>query len=446
VSGNIQRQLSNQWVWSLGIHVIAKGRFSQTMETAARIELYVAERAVARHEADFQRWVETVTAPLRYVCIGDGPDTQFCTTPLGRYIEDFEDEDKKDPENSNKTIKSPRRQGMSAFSGFSVARDQRGVWFRRGTGAPDEDRVTIYSFLVDRDLGEVAYYALRERLARTILRERNEDAVLLSSSLDPEQGLQMEFVSEKQCDYRKFAEAFERAAEQISKRCPVRIDLAWKQLHLFQLLQRDLMACAFDHKKSQEERIEIYQPLFRSFRYIVEKVFEGRILNRLSTTVFGSWLRIAGELDGFGDSQAAPTVKQYIEETLNASILEIADSIWRLQGHSLAGAADLGNYSCGVEAFGLVAALNTCQQKLRLGLEELAEKHERRLQNLWQNQSYIPLLLLRDWRGLSYSLNELGEKELAAAFGLRTVDAIVRSSISDERTWYRTMREMFPLE
>jgi hypothetical protein len=112
--------------------------------------------------------------------------------------------------------------------------------------------------------------------------------------------------------------------------------------------------------------------------------------------------------------------------------------------HSLAGARDLDNDSCGVEAFAFVAALNTSQHKLNLGLEKLAEKHEERLQKIWENQSYIPLLLLRDWRGLSYGLNDRGDKELAAAFGLRTVDAIVRSGISDEPTWYRSMKEMFP--
>jgi hypothetical protein len=50
----------------------------------------------------------------------------------------------------------------------------------------------------------------------------------------------------------------------------------------------------------------------------------------------------------------------------------------------------------------------------------------------------------RDWRGLSYNLNARNRKKLAAAFGLRTVDAIVRSGISDERTWYRSIKEMFP--
>jgi hypothetical protein len=40
---------------------------------------------------------------------------------------------------------------MSAFSGFSVARDQGGVWFREGTGTPEEDRNTIYTFLVARE-------------------------------------------------------------------------------------------------------------------------------------------------------------------------------------------------------------------------------------------------------------------------------------------------------
>src|SRR5438128_2049011 len=121
------------------------------MDSAARIELCVAERAVARHEAVFQRWVETVTSPLRYVCVGYGAETQICTTPLGKHIENFGEEG------------APCRQAMSAFSGFSMARDQRGVWFRDGTGALDEDRNTIYTFLVAGELGEVAYLAVRER-------------------------------------------------------------------------------------------------------------------------------------------------------------------------------------------------------------------------------------------------------------------------------------------
>src|SRR5260221_5747063 len=52
-----------------------------TMDPAARIELYVPERAVARNETAFQQWVETVTAPLRYVCVGNGPKNRFCPTP-----------------------------------------------------------------------------------------------------------------------------------------------------------------------------------------------------------------------------------------------------------------------------------------------------------------------------------------------------------------------------
>jgi hypothetical protein len=99
------------------------------IDPAARIELYVAERAVARHESDFQKWVETVAAPLRYVCVVDGDKAKFCETELGKYIQDFGEAD--DPNNGKK---HPRRHEMSAFSGFSVARDQRGVWFREGTG------------------------------------------------------------------------------------------------------------------------------------------------------------------------------------------------------------------------------------------------------------------------------------------------------------------------
>jgi hypothetical protein len=406
---------------------------------AARIELYVAERAVIRHEADFQRWVETVTAPLRYVCIGDGPATQFCTTPIGTYIDSFGEGDRRKGDQA-----APGRKVMSAFSGFSVARDQGGVWFREGTGAPEEDRNTIYTFLVARELGEVAYYAVRERLAKTILRQRNEQAVMLSRVLDQRRGLETELVFKKESEYGDFARAFEAAASEIASLSPARIDLAWKLLHLFQLLQRDLMAWAYDAKKPPEERRKTYEPLFNSFYRIVEGVFDGRILGRMSTTVFVTWLRMAGELHILGDNQSAPVVKRFIEQALEASILEIADSLWRFQGHSLAGAADLGYDSCGVEAFGFVAALNTCQLKLGLDLEELAEKHQNKLQDLWTNPAYMPFLLMRDWRGLSYGLNERSDKELAAAFGLRTVDSIIRMGISDERTWYRSMKEMFP--
>jgi hypothetical protein len=164
----------------------------------------------------------------------------------------------------------------------------------------------------------------------------------------------------------------------------------------------------------------------------------------MSHTVFVTWARMAGELHKLGDNQAAPAVERYIEQALNKSILEIADSLWRFQGHSLAGAGDLGLDSFGAEAFGFVGALNTSQLKLGLDLEELAEKHQNKLQELWTKPAYIPFLLMQDWRGLSYALNERGDKELAAAFGLQTVDSIVRSGISDERAWYRTMRERFP--
>jgi hypothetical protein len=419
------------------------------MEPAARIELYVAERAVARHETAFQEWVERVTAPLRYVCVGEEPAIQFCPTPLGTYIKDFE----QDPKEGSKP---PRRQGMSAFSGFSVARDQRGVWFRKGTGAPDEDRVSIYTFLVDRELGAVAYYAVRERLAKTILRERNEQSVLLTrmvedftaertQTVDQKRGLQIqkEFVGEKDTDYREFAKAFEAAAHCISAE---RIDLAWKLLHLFQLLQRDLMASARGSTKYSDVRKEIYEPLFKTIRSIIEGVFERRILDRMSTSIFVTWLKIAGELHALGDNTAAPAVRPYIEQALKESILKIADSLWRFQGHGLAGAADLGCDSCGVEAFAFVAALRTCQHKLALDLATLAEEKEDTLQGLWKNKSYIPLLLLRDWRGLSYGLNEDGDKhlkDLAPAFALRTLDSIARSGISDERTWYLSIKDMF---
>lgn len=401
-----------------------------TMDSAARIELYVPERAVARRETAFQQWVETVTSPLRYVCVGHGLKTHWCKTRLGTHIENFGDGGD-----------APRRDVMSAFSGFSMARDQRGVWFREGTGAPEEDRVTIYTFLVARELGEVAYYAIRERLAKKILRELNEQAVILSRMLDEKCGLQMEFVwaGEKESDYRNFAKAFESAAEQIFRSCPERIDLAWKQLHLLQLLYRDLMASAFNPKQSVEEKKEIFQPLFHSLRRMVDGIFEGRILGRMSTSVLVAWARIATKLQEFGDELAVPTVKPHVEKALRSSILEIADSLWRFQGHSFAGAADLDCDSCGVEAFALVSALLTW-----LGVEDPAIVHQDRLRKLWTNPTYIPHLLLRDWRALSYTLKASDENDLAAAFGLRTVDGIIRSGISDERTWYWTMKQFFP--
>jgi hypothetical protein len=404
------------------------------MDSAARIELYVPERAVARHETAFQQWVETVTAPLRYVCVGKGPKTRFCTTPLGMYIEDFGEEDK---------AEAPCRQIVSAFSGFSIARDQRGVWFREGTGTPEEDRVTIYTFLVAGQLGEVAYYAIRERLPRKILRERNEQAVLLSRLL-PGRDLETELVDVRESDYQPFAEAFERTAEHMCRCCPERVDLAWKQIHLFQLLMRDLGASAFDPKKSDEEKKAIFRPVFRALRRMVDSIFEGRILDRMSTSVFVIWAKIARQLYLLGDEQAVPAIKPHVERALKASTLEIAASLWRFQGHSLAGAGDLGCDSCGVEAFTFVAALNTAVYGLGLGLEHLAKVHEERLRDLWTDPTYIPHFVLRDWRGLSYTLNARDRKDLAAAFGLRTVDAVLKSGISDEPTWYRTMREFFP--
>jgi hypothetical protein len=307
------------------------------MGSAARIELFVPERAVARHEAAFQGWVETVTAPLRYVCERERGDTRPCKTPLGTYIENFEDDKDRDKDNDSA---APRRQGMSAISGFSMARDQRGVWFREGTGAPEEDRVTIYTFLVDGELGEVAYFAIRERLAKKILRERNEQAVLLSRMPAPKCALETELVltEKKESNYADFAKAFARAAEQISISCPERIDLAWKQLHLLQLVYRDLMASARDPKQSVENKGEILRPLFSSLRRMVDGIFDGRILDRMSPSILATWTRIALELNRLGDKQAVPAVKPHVERVLQMSILEIADSLWRFQGHSFAGA------------------------------------------------------------------------------------------------------------
>jgi hypothetical protein len=439
------------------------------IKPAARIELYVAERAVARHEATFQQWIETVTAPLRYVCVEKDDTFEPCEVSLGGYISNFEDPNDE---------KAPRRQGMSAFSGFSVARDQRGVWFRDGTGAPEEDRVTIYSFLVDRELGEVAYYALQERLGQTILRERNEQAVLMSRLIekshtpdttsavgdgqtkDQSLGLQMEFVTKKKKGYMRFAKAFGDAATKIAKSRLRQIELAWKLLHLFQLLQRDLMASAKGLASSKENKDRsdarsIYQPLFDGILHIIEHIFNERILDRMSTSVFVTWLKIARELAVQKAPIDSQQLENYIKKALEASILDIADSLWRFQGHSLAGAADLGCDSCGVEAFAFISALDTCQNELGLGLAEHAAKRANELKDLAADAMYIPLLLLRDFRGLSYSLNAQSKKtannepdlrELAAAFGLRRVDGIAKSGISDERTWYRSIREMFPGE
>jgi hypothetical protein len=381
--------------------------------------------------------VETITAPLRYVCVGDVPDTRFCETQLGTFIENF-------GEGFKDGKAAPRRQGMSAFSGFSMARDQRGVWFREGTGAPEEDRVTIYTFLVDGALGEVAYYAIRERLAKKILREGNEEAVFLCRMSATKNALETELVDKKESDYRDFAEAFEIAAEHISRSSPERIDLAWKQLHLLQLLYRDLVASAFRPKQSDEENQRIFQHLFRAFCHMMDRIFDGRILDRMSPIILSTWTRIALELNRLGDGEAVPIVKPHVEEVLKKRIIDIADSLWRFQGHSFAGGRDSDSTSCGAEAFAVVAGFNTWQHTLGLGLERLAEVHEEELRNLWTDPTYIPHFLLRDWRGLSYGLNARDRKELAAAFGLRTVDAIVRSGISDEGTWYRTMRGFFP--
>src|SRR5262249_54265017 len=70
--------------------------------------------------------------------------------------------------------------------------------------------------LVARELGEVAYYALRERLARTILRDRNEQAVFMSRTLERKRGLEKELVCDRKVDYKDFATAFRRAAKRIS--------------------------------------------------------------------------------------------------------------------------------------------------------------------------------------------------------------------------------------
>jgi hypothetical protein len=257
-----------------------------------------------------------------------------------------------------------------------------------------------------------------------------------------DKGLEKELVTGKKSDYLDFVNAFNSAAKEISK--GTRIDLAWKQLHLFQLLQRDLMAWAFG-KESDEEKKKIYKPLFEALECFVCGILKGNILERMSTSVFVTWLKMAGQLRK-SDPQIVDRVKPHIEAALRTPILGIADSLWRFQGHSLAGAGDLGCDSFGVEAFAFVSALKTCQQELGLGLEELANKHEITLNNLSTSQSYIPYLLLRDWRGLSYALDARDDeldRELARAFALRTVDSVTRSGISDERTWYLSIREMF---
>ena len=251
------------------------------------------------------------------------------------------------------------------------------------------------------------------------------------------------------CSYQgerlpRLAGAFERAAEHISRSSPERIDLAWKQLHLLQLLYRDLVASAFEPKLSDEEKKDIFRPLFGAFRHMVDRIFDGRILDRMSPINLATWTRIALELNRLGDGQAVPTVKPHVEQVLKTSILEIADSLWRFQGHSFAGGRDSDCNSCGAEAFAVVAGFKTWQHTLGLGLQALAQAHEEVLRDLWADPTYIPHFLLRDSRGLSYGLNARDRKELAAAFGLRTVDAISKSGISDERTWYRTMRAIFP--
>jgi hypothetical protein len=429
---------------------------------AAQIQLYVAERAVARLEVRFQQWVETVTAPLRYVCVGEGDNQMYCTTPLGVYLKDFEDR-----AGNNKSDKEiPRRKEMSAFSGFSVARNQGGVWFREGTGDPEEDRVTIYTFLVDRDLGDVAYYALRERLAKTILRERNEQSVMLTRVFGPvtkngnnqDQGLEKEFVNDNRCDYEEFVKAFAKASRSILEITkPTNTDetksrqlvLAWKLLHLFQLLQRDLMAWAHGHE-NEEKRQAAFSMLFDSIDSIMSQVFEFEILERMSTTIFVTWLRIAIKHYQLSKTEVRSRVLLYFDNRLsghkrlrNRSILEIADSLWRYQGHSLAGARDLDSSSCGVEAFAFVAAVNTCLFQLGPDLTPLSDQAKPSLKEIWAEEKYLPFLLLRDWRSLAYRLHAEEKNDLAAAFALRTVDAITKSGISDERTWYQSIKGIF---
>jgi hypothetical protein len=209
-----------------------------------------------------------------------------------------------------------------------------------------------------------------------------------------------------------FTKAFQHAAEAISMSDRKRIDLAWQQLHLLQLLYRDLMASAFNLEKPNPKRTEIFQCLFLSLKRIVECVFDGRgaeqsILDRMSTFVLVAWAKIASQL---GD-EAISVVKPYAETALRSPIHHIADSLWRFQGHSLAGAGDLDSACCGVEAFAFVSALNI---SLDLRLAELAKVRADELQNLWANADYIPHFLLRDWRGLSYGLKARRMHDLAA--------------------------------
>src|SRR5262249_52567033 len=159
----------------------------------------------------------------------------------------------------------------------------------------------------------------------------NEQTVLLTRLLAGERDLQTEFVGAKETDYNDFAQAFERAAKHISCLKPARFDLAWKQLHLFQLLQRDLMASAYIPSRLEEEKKAIYQPLFNAFRCIVEKTFECSILDRMSPSVLVTWVRIAKELDELEVKEAVAVVKPHLEQALRMSIRKIADSLWRFQ-------------------------------------------------------------------------------------------------------------------
>jgi hypothetical protein len=254
--------------------------------------------------------------------------------------------------------------------------------------------------------------------------------------LNPKRGLEMEFVGgrETESDYRRFAKAFESAAVKIE-----RIDLAWKQLHLFQLLYRDLMASTTS--KGDTWREKVFLPLFNALKSLVGGPFRGEILDRMSASILVSWGRIAKKLHGLGRTELVEELRRHVTDALDRPILQVADSLWRFQGHRFTGVGDLDCDSFGADAFNFRATLATWStENLGIngdpsaGIEEL------------QKPAYFPYLLARDWRGLSYRLKACEEKELkelAAAFALRAVGAIASSGIAGEHAWYRDIKHLF---
>jgi hypothetical protein len=181
--------------------------------------------------------------------------------------------------------------------------------------------------------------------------------------------------------------------------------------------------------------------MFNALKSLVDGPFRGEILDRMSVSILVSWARIATKLYELGRTKLVDELRPHVKKVLDRPILDLADSLWRFQGHRFTGVADLGCDSFAADAINFRATLATWStDNLGINIGSAWEITE------LQKPAYFPHLLARDWRGLSYRLKACKKKklkELAAAFALRAVGAIAGSGIAGECAWYRDIRHLF---